>query len=126
MRAAGIRAFVGKLSMDRNSRPTYIEASAQSSLVAAQSFIDKCYSLEDGVEPHRRLVEPVITPRFVPTCSDELLQGLGRLAERRGLRVQSHMAEALDQVKWVRHERGREDMDVFEQVGPIQFHWFCS
>ncbi len=26
------------------------------------------------------LVLPVITPRFIPSCTDELLRGLGRLA----------------------------------------------
>ncbi|GJE98265.1 Guanine deaminase [Phanerochaete sordida] len=117
MKAAGIRAFIGKLSMDKNSRPTYIEASADSALTATVSFIDRCNALERDTEPHARRVEPVLTPRFVPTCSDELLHGLGRLSEERGVRVQSHMAEALDQVEWVRQERGREDIDVFEQSG---------
>lgn len=119
MKSAGIRAFVGKLSMDRNSRPTYIEASAEDALSAAASFVDKCISLERAAGPHERLVEPVLTPRFVPTCSHELLVGLGRLSEERGLRVQSHMAEALDQVQWVRQERGLDDIEVFERVGML-------
>ncbi|EKM49485.1 uncharacterized protein PHACADRAFT_264989 [Phanerochaete carnosa HHB-10118-sp] len=117
MKDAGIRAFVGKLSMDKNSRPTYVEMSAERALSAAASFVDKCRSLESAMDPHERLIEPVLTPRFVPTCSEELLVGLGRLSEERGLRVQSHMAEALDQVEWVRQERGLEDIDVFEQSG---------
>lgn len=113
---AGIRAFVGKLSMDKSSRPTYIEASAEISLAAAVSFADKCASLEDTVPPRARLTKPVLTPRFVPTCSDELLTGLGRLSEERGLLVQSHMAESLDQVEWVKCERGVDDIEVFDRV----------
>ena len=38
----------------------------------------------------------VVTPRFIPTCSDALLEGLGRLAAKhraRGCWVQSHLAE---------------------------------
>ncbi len=63
-----------------------------------------------------RLIEPILTPRFVPTCSNELLRGLGNLSQAKCLRIQSHMAESHDQVQWVRKERGKEDMDVFESV----------
>lgn len=119
MISAGIRAFVGKLSMDKSSSPSYIEASAQTALSAAASFADKCLALEADRPSEHRLVQPVLTPRFVPTCSDELLVGLGQLSSSKGLRIQSHMAEALDQVKWVRSERGVEDIEVFERVsGP--------
>ena len=34
------------------------------------------------------LVEPVITPRFVITCTDSLLDGLGQLAADYGVKVQ--------------------------------------
>ncbi|KAJ3557647.1 hypothetical protein NM688_g1360 [Phlebia brevispora] len=117
MMNAGIRAFVGKLSMDISSRPSYIEASAAASLTAVSSFADKCIALNNELPPGTTLVEPVLTPRFVPTCSDELLLGLGKLSKAKNLRVQSHMAEAYDQVEWVRAERGVEDMEVFERSG---------
>ena len=116
MISAGIRAFVGKLSMDQSSRPTYVEHSAEAAIHAATSFTDRCLSLQAGGESHERLVEPVLTPRFVPTCSDDLLVGLGRLATEKGLRIQSHMAEALDQVEWIKEERGIEDIEVFERA----------
>lgn len=103
MQRSGIRAFVGKLSMDKSTRPTYKEESTQVSIHPE----------------HRRLVEPVVTPRFVPTCSDELLLGLGELSNAEEVRVQSHLAEAHDQVKWVRDERHAEDIEVFERVCDI-------
>ena len=107
---AGLRAFIGKLSMDKSTRPTYMEESAESSLSAVTTFTNKCFALSNDLPPHMRLIEPVLTPRFVPTCSDKLLEGLGKLSNDRKLRVQSHMAEAHDQVAWVRAERGVEDM----------------
>ncbi|OAX38768.1 Metallo-dependent hydrolase [Rhizopogon vinicolor AM-OR11-026] len=115
MQTVGIRAFVGKLSMDISSRPTYIEPSATSSLRSAEEFIDGCRNLVSSYEPHRRLVEPVITPRFVPTCSDDLLQGLGKLAHDKGVRIQSHMAEAREEVQWVLDERNKHDIDIFDE-----------
>lgn len=111
MHKAGIRAFVGKLSMDQSSRPSYVEASAESSLDAARSFVDK---IKSKYAPSG-LIEPVITPRFVPTCSDALLDGLGDLAASQDLRIQSHLAESHDQVEAVRSERGAEDLLVFRR-----------
>ncbi|TFK39051.1 Metallo-dependent hydrolase [Crucibulum laeve] len=115
MQEAGIRAFVGKLSMDISSRPTYVEVSAEASLSAASSFADQCRLLVSHLPPSERRVEPVLTPRFVPTCSDEVLSGLGELSESKDLRIQSHLAEAHDQVEWVRSTRGAEDIDVFDR-----------
>ncbi|KAE9405658.1 Metallo-dependent hydrolase, partial [Gymnopus androsaceus JB14] len=93
MRKAGIRAFVGKVSMDISSRPEYVEASANAAVASAREFGVKVASSSSP-----SLVHPVITPRFVPTCSDELLHGLGALAKEKGWRIQSHMAESRDQV----------------------------
>ncbi|KAF8879474.1 hypothetical protein BD779DRAFT_1551719 [Infundibulicybe gibba] len=115
MQRAGIRAFVGKLSMDISSRPTYMESSADAALAAAESFVDRCRDLASQLPMHQQLTEPVLTPRFVPTCTDRLLSSLGSLAASRHLRIQSHLAEAHDQVEWVRRERGKEDIDVFDQ-----------
>ncbi|KAH7919244.1 Metallo-dependent hydrolase [Leucogyrophana mollusca] len=114
MQNAGIRAFVGKLSMDVSSRPSYIESSVEDSLSSAQSFINECRGLVSQLPPHRRLVEPVITPRFVPTCSNELLVGLGALSEKESVRIQSHLAEAHEAVQWVKQDRGIDDFDIFQ------------
>ena len=44
--------------------------------------------------PAAGLVRPIITPRFTPACTDELLRGLGELAARRGVLVQTHCSES--------------------------------
>ena len=105
--------------MDQSSRPTYMEASAPKAIDAVQSFIHKCNAIEQQVPSHQRLIEPVLTPRFVPTCSDELLSGLGQLSASHDLLVQSHMAESHDQVEWVRQQRKMEDIDVFDKARQI-------
>ncbi|KAL4080910.1 hypothetical protein J3A83DRAFT_4203280 [Scleroderma citrinum] len=120
MQRSGVRAFVGKLSMDISSRETYRESSAKASLENARDFIQSCRNLVANLQPHQRLVEPVVTPRFVPTCSDELLQGLGKLCEELGVRAQSHLAEAYDEVKWVKDERRMDDIEVFEKHGLLR------
>ncbi|KAJ7442626.1 hypothetical protein FB451DRAFT_98387 [Mycena latifolia] len=117
MQTIGLRAFVGKLSMDISSRPSYMESSTQTSIQAAHSFVEKCRDLTSTLPAHERLVEPVLTPRFVPTCSDELLVGLGKLSATENLKIQSHLAEAHDQVEFVRNDRGVEDIQVFDRSG---------
>jgi len=119
MQKAGIRAFIGKLSMDKSSRITYNEASAEASLQSTKSFVARCRALVENLQPHERLIEPVLTPRFVPTCSDDLLQGLGVLSGEEDVKIQSHLAEAHDEVEWVRQNCGMEDIDVFLKVRPI-------
>ena len=57
------------------------------------------YSLEDitwrrGL--NSALVHPVVTPRFVPSSTPALLQGLGSIARRSACHVQSHISESLD------------------------------
>ena len=119
MQRIGIRAFVGKLSMDISTRPTYIEPTHSESIASARSFIDGVKALTSRLPEHARLVEPVLTPRFVPTCSDALLQGLGELAEQTGIRVQSHLAEAGDLMNAVQESRGMNDLKVFERVSRL-------
>lgn len=43
-----------------------------------------------------------ITPRFVPTCSSELMTACGELLARSDARMQTHLSENLDEVAWVR------------------------
>jgi guanine deaminase len=44
---------------------------------------------------------------------------LGKLSEEENVQVQSHLAEAHDEVDWVRKERGMEDIDIFDKVSGI-------
>lgn len=68
---AGIKGFVGKVNMDRNS-PAYIcEESPEKSAENTEAWIQKSKSLEN--------IKPILTPRFIPTCSDELMEKLSVL-----------------------------------------------
>jgi len=102
--------------MDISSHPSYIENSATASVAAAKKFIHDCRAIVSDLPIHDRLIEPVVTPRFVPTCTTELLSGLGDLATENDAWIQSHMSESKDQVAWVKETRGLDDMDIFVQV----------
>ena len=60
------------------------------------------------------LVTPIITPRFVPSCSRGLMTDLGRLASERGLAVQTHLSENKPECEWVRELE--PDCDNYTEV----------
>lgn len=91
---AGVGAYVGKVNMDYNC-PAYLSESCQQSLEDTEEII---LQYKD-VSP---LVKPIITPRFVPSCSVELMKGLGKLSMKYNLPVQSHLSENTDEVNIVK------------------------
>ncbi len=91
---SGLIAYVGKVNMDRNCPDELRETSAGQSLADTEQW------LADSAGKYQR-VFPILTPRFIPTCSDELLHGLGSIAKR-GIPVQSHMSENYGEISWVR------------------------
>jgi guanine deaminase len=108
LKEKGIGAYVGKVNMDRNAPDCIIETPEQS-LEGTKYLIEK-YKNE-------KLVKPMITPRFAPTCSDQLLDKLGELANQYNLPVQSHLSENLDEIKWVRElfPNSKNYLDVYNR-----------
>ncbi|KFP54944.1 Guanine deaminase, partial [Cathartes aura] len=91
----GQRAFVGKVCMDMNdSVPEYKEITADS-VQETERFV------KELLEKKYPRVQPVITPRFGPSCTEDLLCALGDLAQARDLHVQSHISENEEELKLV-------------------------
>ncbi|GIU41460.1 hypothetical protein TUM4438_05800 [Shewanella sairae] len=88
----GQRGFVGKVNMDEASQcpPFYIEHSTTEALKETEQFVQEVIALEGN---EQQLVSPVLTPRFVPSCTSEMLQGLGELAQKYQCHVQTHCSE---------------------------------
>lgn len=105
----GIGAYIGKVNMDRNSCDTLCEATVDS-INDTLDIINKYKGKSD-------LVRPIITPRFVPTCSDDLLKGLGELATKYKLPVQSHLSENMGEINWVKelHPTCKDYADAYDK-----------
>ncbi|KAG2454759.1 hypothetical protein HYH02_000594 [Chlamydomonas schloesseri] len=108
----GQRAVVGKVNMDRHSPEDYVEATADG-IRDAEEFI----KYTQGKKCSR--IEPCITPRFIPTCTPELMKGLAALALKYGTHIQSHISECCGEVNCVRemHPEYASDAAVFEEMG---------
>jgi guanine deaminase len=89
---AGQRAFVGRVSMDHpETCPDYYrDASAQAGIDGTRAVIAHVRGHPGNADGR---VRPMITPRFIPSCTDELLAGLGALARETGVAVQTHASE---------------------------------
>ena len=110
MEQTGLSSFVGKVSMDQNAPRGLVEADAAQ---AARQFIEE--SRRRGF----RRTRPIVTPRFVPSCSTALLEALGRLRGEYDLPVQSHLSENPGEVALVRrmHPEAAFYGDVYDRCG---------
>ena len=92
---AGMSAYVGKVNMDWNSLTIYVKLDGdRQQKTQRKKWILQCKTLKQ--------VKPILTPRFIPSCSDELMEALSKLQKRFHLPVQSHLSENLGEIQWVR------------------------
>ena len=92
---AGIKGYVGKLTMDRNAPDELLEGLPIDAINSEQEFI------EDTIDKYEN-IKPIITPRFTPSCTDETMKGLGDLSKKYNIRVQSHLSENPSEIPSVR------------------------
>ncbi len=115
--ARGQRALVGRVAMDHPGQcPDYYrDRDAADALAATGETIDRIRALGAGEE--RPLVLPAITPRFLPSCTDALLQGLGDLARATGCHVQTHCSESDWEVAHGAARFGCGDTETLDRFG---------
>ena len=90
---AGMGALVGKVAMNRNCPEALCEE--------VEAAVEGNEQLIAEFNQPNALVRPIITPRFVPSCTPELLKACGRLATMYQLPVQSHLSENVSEIAWV-------------------------
>lgn len=110
------RGFVGKVVMDNPEQtPAYYrDESATTALSETENFIHEVATLnENQTIP----VTPVITPRFLPSCTDDVLAGLGKLAAKYDLPIQSHCSESDWENGYALATHGKRDATVLDEFG---------
>lgn len=90
----GLECFVGKVNMDRNSPEYLCEESATKSAEDTLKWLEQCDKYE--------FVKPILTPRFTPSCTDELFEKLSAIQKKYKLPMQSHLSENLGEIMWVK------------------------
>ncbi|MBO5772435.1 MAG: amidohydrolase family protein [Clostridia bacterium] len=115
----GLYAYVGKVNMDQNC-PDGLKETVEDSLLETERFLQKYAS--------NVTAKPILTPRFAPTCTQKLLCGLGKLAQKYQVGVQTHLVESL----WEAQEAKRLfpdvecDTEIYEKAGLLGYGPFIG
>ena len=107
---AGIAGYVGKVNMDRNGGVD-LEETTEESIRETKRWLE--------ASKRFKLVKPIITPRFTPSCTNELMQALGEIAKDHDLPIQSHLSENHGEIAWVKelHPDCEEYWETYQKYG---------
>jgi len=94
MEESGLVSCIGKVNMNRNSPDYLCETSVEAAMEDTERWI--CETKDRFENTY-----PIITPRFIPSCTDELMRGLRTLVEKYNVPVQSHLSENFGEIAWV-------------------------
>ena len=113
---AGQRALIGKVAMDNVEEclDFYRDASPDQALRGTEDLIRYIRSHPANAAA---LVKPVVTPRFIPSCTDATLEGLGALAKSCGCHVQTHCSESDWEHGYVLERHGMTDTESLDRFG---------
>jgi len=106
-----LRMVCGKIMMDRNS-PDYLRDDVAGAEADCRDLIQRWHGTDR--------LGYALTPRFAPTSSPEQLAMIGRLyAEIPGVWMQTHLAENIDEIRWVKElfPDARSYLDVYDRFG---------
>ncbi|MEG2999357.1 MAG: guanine deaminase [Comamonas sp.] len=106
-----MRMIAGKVMQDRNS-PDGVRDETEQSLIDTETLIQRWHGVDR--------LGYAITPRFAPTSTDAQLRGAGELAAKYSdVWIQSHVAENLDEIAWVKQlfPQARSYLAVYENFG---------
>ncbi len=115
----GQRGLVGKVVMDHpdETGADYRDESTESALADTEEFI---VAVKELAKTTKQGVYPVVTPRFIPSCTDEALQGLGDLAKKHDTHIQSHCSESDWAHQHVIERLGKNDAQALHGFGLLQ------
>ena len=110
-REAGMGALVGKVAMNRNC-PDGLSETVEEAVRGNEALIAEFCETD-------ALVRPIVTPRFVPSCTPEMLEACGVLANKYQLPVQSHLSENLSEIALVKELEPESTCygDVYNRYG---------
>lgn len=108
----GIRAVSGKCMMDSGADvPPGLAETTEQSLQQSLDLLDKWHGSDNG------RIQYAFNPRFVLSCSKELMIEVGELARRKGVMVHTHASENRDEIALVEQIMGRRNILFFDDIG---------
>lgn len=117
---AGLCSFVGKVNMNRNC-PDYLREASTTQAVR------DTYRWVTETKDRFAHTKPILTPRFIPSCTDDLMYALRDLREEFDLPVQSHLSENYSEIEWIKElcPRSKNYGDAYDQFGLLGGSYPC-
>lgn len=115
----GQRGLVGKVVMDdhKQNPEYYRDPDTASALADTEEFI---LAVQDLAKKTKQGVYPVVTPRFIPSCTDEALRGLSALATKYNTYIQSHCSESNWEHEFVKTRFHKHDAFALHDFGLLR------
>jgi len=112
---AGLRYLGGKCMIDNGLQPdSPLHEETEASLAESLELLQRW----DGAAGGR--LHYAFCPRFVPSCSEELLLGAATLAEQYGVPIHTHASENYSETVLVEEQRGQRNIIYLDRLG------YCS
>ncbi len=111
--ASGLRATIGKAMMDAPDPaiPPGLRERTAASLAESDRLADRWHGAAGG------RLRYAYAPRFVLSCTDELLTEVGRRARARGLLVHTHASENRGEIALVEARYGKRNLLALHDLG---------
>lgn len=113
----GIRAISGKCMMDYNEGvPSGLMEDTEKSLIESKRLIKKWHGTAGG------RIEYALAPRFVVSCTEELLKSCVDIHREYGVRIHTHASENKGEIAIVRKRTGMENIEYLDHIGLLGRH----
>ena len=110
----GLRAFVGKAMMDLNAMHPPFKESTEEALRSSLHQARQWHGSADG------RIRYAVAPRFVLSCTDELLRGAYAMtADFPGMLFHTHASENRHELEAVRARCGMDNVAYFDHIGVL-------
>ncbi|WP_181444606.1 5'-deoxyadenosine deaminase [Bacillus sp. 03113] len=112
MAKSGIRVFSGKVMMDKGEGvPKRLLENTNNSLQQSVDLLEKWHQYDNG------RIQYAFCPRFVVSCTEELLTEVRDLSNKYQTMVHTHASENLGEIQLVEHERGMRNIVYLDHIG---------
>lgn len=110
MEESGLVSYVGKVNMDREASEGLTEKSADISAYTTFGWLN-------AIKDKFKNTKPILTPRFIPCCTDKLMEELREIQMAYGIPVQSHLSESKGEIDFVKFLRPNNAFygDVYDE-----------
>ena len=108
----GFRATIGKCMMDKGDHvPAPLQERTEDSIAESIALLERWHGhAEDRIRY-------CFAPRFAVSCTQELLNRVGKLSRERGVLVHTHASENKDEIELVQRDTGRTNIQYLNEVG---------